>query len=155
MASGKWSKLMMALVAMLGGLTVPLAAAAQGAAPQQPPCLKDVNQLKKSDLVSAVWTALTGEQCSSVLRVLTELQNGKRAGGRKLNDKPLDLAEAQKELAAARADAEFTSKLNMAVSGVSDPTARKAVEAAVLDDLGYFSARELLMAELFQSSGAK
>jgi hypothetical protein len=155
MASGKWPKLVISVVALPGWLTLSSAAPADGAATPQPTCVKDASQLRKSDLVSALSTAIAGSQCSSVLRVLAELQNGKRSGGRKLNDKPLDVAAAQKELVAARADTQFTARLNAALSGVSDPNARKVVEAAVLDDLGYFGARELLVGELFQTSGAK
>jgi hypothetical protein len=132
-----------------------LAAPIGAAAAQPSSCLKDSDSIKPSDLFAALRTAVTGQQCSSVIRVLLELQKGKSAGGRKLKPGQFDRAAAEKELAAARTDPAFNESLRAALSGVTDPAARKVVEAAVLDDTGYFSARELLMNELFELSGAK
>jgi hypothetical protein len=135
-------------------LGLSLAAPSSAAAASETPCKKAVDQLSSS-LFEALKTAVKGEQCSSVIRVLAELQKGKSAGGRKLKPGQFDRAAAEKELATARADPAFNESLRAALSGVTDPTARKVVEAAVLDDAGYFSARELLMNELFELSGAK
>lgn len=118
-------------------------------------CVKSDAVERKSSLFAALTSAIAGPQCSSVMRVLVELQKGKSAGGRKLKPGHFDRAAAEKELATARADPAFNESLRAALSGVTDPAARKVVEAAVLDDAGYFSARELLMNELFELSGAK
>ena len=127
------------------------------AAPQEPPCLKgkEADRLRTSDFFEAVKLAMVGEQCSSVLRVLSELQSKRVSGGRKLHDKPFDRAAAQKELQAARADAGFVATLGTALQGISDANARKGVEAAVLENLGYFGARQLLVEELMQTQGAR
>lgn len=129
------------------------ATSAAGAASE--PCQKAVDQLRSSSLLDALVTAVKGPQCSSVIRVLGELQKGKSAGGRKLKPGQFDRAAAEKELVAARADPAFKESLRAALNGVTDPAARKVVEAAVLEDAGYFGARELLMNELFELSGAK
>jgi hypothetical protein len=145
----------LALVVAVGcwlGLSV--AAPSSAAAASETPCKKAVDQLSSS-LFEALKTAVKGEQCSSVVRVLLELQKGKSAGGRKLKPGQFDRAAAEKELAMARADPVFNDSLRTALSGVTDPAARKVVEAAALDDAGYFGARELLMNELFELSGAK
>lgn len=148
--------LSLACVVAACGLGLSLAATrAAAAAAAEPACLKSVDHLRSSSLFQALKTAFTGEQCSSVLRVLGELQKGKSAGGRKLKPGQFDRAAAEKELAAARADPAFTENLRTASSGVADPAARKVVEAALLEDAGYFGARELLMNELFELSRAK
>lgn len=154
MANTNESMLLAWVVAVGCWLGLFLAAPSSAAAASETSCKKAVDQLSSS-LFEALKTAVKGEQCSSVIRVLAELQKGKSAGGRKLKPGQFDRAAAEKELATARADPAFNESLRAALSGVTDPTARKVVEAAVLDDAGYFSARELLMNELFELSGAK
>jgi hypothetical protein len=136
-------------------LGLSLAAPGAAVAASETPCLKADGVERSSSLFAALKTAIAGQQCSSVMRVLVELQKGKTPGGRKLKPGQFDRAAAEKELATARADPAFNESLRAALSGVTDPTARKVVEAAVLDDAGYFGARELLMNELFELSGAK
>jgi hypothetical protein len=147
--------LALGVVAASGWLGFFVAAPSAAAAASDQPCQKAVDQLRSSSLLDALWTAVKGPQCSSVIRVLGELQKGKSAGGRKLKPGQFDRAAAEKELVAARADPGFKESLRTATSGVTDPAARKVVEAAVLEDAGYFGARELLMNELFELSGAK
>jgi hypothetical protein len=117
---------------------------------QTPPCIKaaDAPRLRTSGFWEAVYEAFNGPQCQSVVRVLMQLQDGKKEGGRKLHDKPLNKAAAEKELAEARADPDFKAQLDAALRGVNEPAGRRIVEAAVLEDLGYFGARELLVNEL-------
>jgi hypothetical protein len=154
MASTNESMLLAWFVAVGCWLGLSLAApSAAAAAPE--PCQKSIDKLQSSSLLDALSKAVTGPQCSSVIRVLGELQKGKSAGGRKLKPGQFDRAAAEKELTVARADPAFKESLRAALSGVTDPAARKVVEAAVLEDAGYFGARELLMNELFELSGAK
>ena len=123
-------------------------------APDAPPCLKgkQIDELRTSSLGSAVWTALFGKQCSAVVKVLAQLQANKVPGGRKLHEgKPLDHAAARAELQKARTDPEFAGKLAAASEGVTDRTGRLVVEAALLDDDGYFAARQLLMEDIVKA----
>jgi hypothetical protein len=115
------------------------------------PCLKgkQAELVRASWLIEAIGKAWSGPQCAQLARVVAQLQGRSVSGGRKLHgDKPLDQQAARQELQAARADAQFMRKLDIAAEGVTDPTARLAVEAALLDDEGYFSARQLLIDEI-------
>lgn len=157
----KREQLTVAFVALVfTGLGQAVAQSSTGAADsekKQPSCVSGpaAEKLRSSQFFQAVWDAFRGPQCANVVRVLSELQSKPVAGGRKLHDKPFDRAAAQKELQAARADSEFVAKLGPALQGISDANARKVVEAAVLEDLGFFGARQLLMEELAQVQGAR
>lgn len=123
-------------------------------APQEPSCLKgrQVDLVRSKDLIQALGTALTGPQCANIGKVLAQLQSAKAPGGRKLHEgKPLNRAAAEQELKTARADPEFMRRLTSASEGVADPTARMVVEAALLEDDGYFAARQLLMEDIVKA----
>lgn len=90
-------------------------------------------------------------ECGSLLSVLDRLFNTRKTGGRKLEeDRPFDAQAAQANLAKAQADPEVRPRLQKVAKEVSDPTRRKVYEAAVLDEEGYYSARDLLINQLKQ-----
>jgi hypothetical protein len=92
--------------------------------------------------------------CDSLVTVLSSLIDGKRSGGRKLEqDKPLDPADAQANLAAALQDPQVKEQLDGLKRDVSDENIRILYEAAVLDAEGFYGARELLIEKLRQNLG--
>lgn len=134
--------------ALLAWACMAAAAAPQAVCPND----KQLDELRSSNFLKAVGSALTGTHCSAVVKVLAQLQATKKPGGRKLHEgKPLDRAAAQAELLKARSDPDFTSKLTAVSEGVTDPTGRLVVEAALLDDEGYFAARQLLMEDILKA----
>lgn len=127
-------------------------AAPQAACPND----KQLDELRSSNFLKAVASALTGTHCGAVVKVLEQLQSTKKSGGRKLHEgKPLDRAAAQAELQKARSDPDFTRRLAAASNGVTEPTGRLVVEAALLDDEGYFAARQLLMEDILKTQEAR
>lgn len=123
-----------------------------------PACLKGkaIEELRTSSLWDAVQAALSGPQCGAVVKVLAQLQASKVSGGRKLHEgKPLDRAAAKAELQQARSSPEFTGRLAAALEGVTELNGRLVVEAALLDDEGYFSASRLLMEDIAKAQEAR
>lgn len=87
--------------------------------------------------------------CSALLRILRMAGGAPVSGGRKLeNDKPLDVAAAERELAQARADNSVAAELATELEGETDPVRRMLLEAAVLQDNGLYLARDLLVMRL-------
>ncbi|NUU39291.1 hypothetical protein [Pseudomonas sp. C2B4] len=90
-------------------------------------------------------------ECGSLLSVLDRLTNTRKAGGRKLEeDRPFNAQAAQADLAKAKADPEVRQRLDKINKEVSDPTRRLVYEAAVLDEEGYYSARDLRINQIKQ-----
>jgi len=121
-------------------------------------CLKgkQVDLVRSKDLIQALGAALNGPHCANIGKALAQLQSARAPGGRKLHEgKPLNRAVAEQELRTARADPEFMRRLTGAAEGVTDPTARLVVEAALLDDDGYFAARQLLMEDILKAQEAR
>lgn len=82
--------------------------------------------------------------CQSARTVLNKLALSKPTGGRKLEeDRPLDIAQAEGNLAAALKNAEIRDKFAEADRTLTDENARLAYKAAVLDDEGFYFARDL------------
>ena len=89
--------------------------------------------------------------CGSLASVIDKIINRKKTGGRKLEaDKPLDQREAQANLNAALKDPEIRARLDKIRSQTKDENARLFYEAAILDEEGYYSARELKIQQLLQ-----
>lgn len=131
---------------------------AEAAATPACPKGKAMEELRNSitSLFDAVQAALTGPQCGAVLKVLAQLQANTVPGGRKLHEgKPLDRAAAKAELQEARSSPEFTGRLAAALEGVTELNGRLVVEAALLDDEGYFSASRLLMEDIAKAQEAR
>lgn len=84
------------------------------------------------------------EECSSVRTVMDELINPTKHGGKRLeDDKPVDINQANSQLAQAQADTEVRQRLELLKSQTTDPRMQLLVEAVVLDSEDYYSAREL------------
>jgi hypothetical protein len=89
--------------------------------------------------------------CGSLMSVLDRLFNTRKTGGRKLEvDRPFNASAAQAELTKAQADPEVRPRLEKIRKEVTDPTRRLVYEAAVLNDEGYYSARDLRINQLKQ-----
>lgn len=90
-------------------------------------------------------------ECGSLMSVIDRLLNTRKAGGRKLEeDRPFNAQAAQADLAKAKADPEVRQRLDKINKEVADPTRRLVYEAAVLDEEGYYSARDLRINQLKQ-----
>ncbi|MDQ2641733.1 MAG: hypothetical protein M3Y79_14270 [Pseudomonadota bacterium] len=96
-----------------------------------------------------------GVKCSSLRTVLTELFNGTRDGGRRLEELAApELETGRKELEKARATPEVQAELEKLRAAVPDPELLPIYEAAVLDDAGFFAARKYLIATAGKTEGA-
>jgi hypothetical protein len=90
-------------------------------------------------------------ECGSLMSVLDRLTNTKKSGGRKLEeDRPFNPQAAQADLAKAQADPEVRQRLDKVRKQISDPKRRLLYEAAILDEEGYYSARDLRINQLKQ-----
>lgn len=89
--------------------------------------------------------------CGSLASVVDKIVNRKKTGGRKLeSDKPLNIAEAQANQEAALRDPAIRARIEKVKRDVRDENVRLIYEAAIYDDEGYYSARELLVQQLLQ-----
>jgi len=90
-------------------------------------------------------------ECGSLTSVFNRLASTHKVGGRKLEeDRPFDAQAAQADLAKAQADPEVRPRLEKIHKEVTDPTRRLVYEAAVLDDEGYYGARDLRINQIKQ-----
>ena len=84
--------------------------------------------------------------CTSIGKVLSRMMAGRKAGGRKLeDDKPLELAAAERERQTALADPELRADLAALIGQEADPARRAVLEAAVFHDFGHYQARDLAL----------
>lgn len=89
--------------------------------------------------------------CGSAKAVLSRIVSRDKTGGRKLEpDKPLDTKKAQANLDAALKDPGIKARFDQARAETSDENVLLAYEAAVLDEEGYYDARELKIQQLLQ-----
>lgn len=89
--------------------------------------------------------------CGSLISVLDRLTNTHKTGGRKLEeDRPFNAQAAQTDLAKAQADPEVRQRLEKVRKQIADPNRRLLYEAAVLDEEGYYAARDLRINQLKQ-----
>jgi hypothetical protein len=87
--------------------------------------------------------------CGSISTVVAKIINRNRTSGRKLeDDKPLNLAEAQKNLAAAMRDPNVRRRIEQSRRNIQDENLRLVYEAAILDEEGYYHARDLRVQQL-------
>jgi hypothetical protein len=103
----------------------------------------------------ALSAALFTEDCSGLMRVMRLILGEiTPPGGRKL--KPLsglDHANAKAQYAEALANPAFVADLQARTANWTDPIVRKIIEAALLDDHGYYGAQMLLVQELRATAG--
>lgn len=89
--------------------------------------------------------------CGSLQNVLSMLERSNRTGGRRLEtDKPFDPVAAQKNLDAALAKPDVRARLDE-LRAVEDANERLAYEAAVLDDEGFYDARNLKLEQILRT----
>ncbi|MET0517558.1 MAG: hypothetical protein ABW005_01865 [Burkholderiaceae bacterium] len=111
-----------------------------------------VGELKSQSFSQAFSTSPS--LCGSLASVLKRLFSRSAGAGRKLEgDKPLNLVTARREYQAAQADPAFSAELKSLTADEADPIRRAALEAALLDEQGYYEARDLLLRELSQKLG--
>ena len=93
----------------------------------------------------------TNPPCGSGKVVLNRVLNREKTGGRRLEpDKPLDIQKAQANLDAALKNPAVKALFDKARTEIKDEDILLAYEAAVLDDEGYYDARELKIQQLMQ-----
>ncbi|SCY31667.1 hypothetical protein SAMN05216420_104218 [Nitrosospira sp. Nl5] len=89
--------------------------------------------------------------CESLALVLRKLAGHSKTGGRRLEeDKPLNTQQAQGNLREALSNPEIRARIEKMQSEVKDENARLVYEAAILDEEGYYDARELKIQQLQQ-----
>jgi hypothetical protein len=87
--------------------------------------------------------------CGSWTTVVGRILRTDRPGGRRLeNERPLDVREAQRNLDSALKSPEVREKMEQLRREVQDDNLRLAYEAAILDDEGYYLARDLRIQQL-------
>jgi hypothetical protein len=90
--------------------------------------------------------------CSSLASVWAKVKSQKKVGGRQLEkDRPLNPAEAQANLAAAQKDPAIRARLERAAKEIPDQNVRMVYEAAILDEEGFYAARDLKIQLLQQA----
>ena len=106
-----------------------------------------------STLVQSLTTWLSGDtaDCSSLTSVADKLiQRNKTSGKRLEKEKPFDPKEAEANLKTALADPAIQARLNKLKQDVPDENGRLFLEAAILDEEGYYPARELRIQQLLE-----
>ncbi|AOE84160.1 hypothetical protein [Pseudomonas sp. TCU-HL1] len=89
--------------------------------------------------------------CGSLTSVLDSVVNTRKTGGRKLEeDRPFNPSEAQANLADAQSDPAVQQRLDQVRKEVPDSNQRLVYEAAILDEEGYYGARDLRIRQLQQ-----
>jgi hypothetical protein len=100
-----------------------------------------------STQVSSFFSSLVG--CGSLTTVVKRIMSRNRTSGRRLEEEqPLNMQEAQANLNAAVKDPAVRRKLEQARREISDEKTRLAYEAAIFDEEGYYSARDLRIQQL-------
>lgn len=89
--------------------------------------------------------------CGTLTSVWGSLMNTGRTGGRKLEeDRPYNPSQAQANYAQAQADPDVRQRLDAVGKEVSDGNLRLLYQAAILDEEGYYGARDMLVRQLRQ-----
>lgn len=102
-------------------------------------------------LVQSVQNEPPQTECGSLTLVFDRLASTRKVGGRKLEeDRPFNAQAAQADLAKAQGDPEVRPRLEKIRKEVTDPTRRLLYEAAVLDEEGYYGARDLRINQIKQ-----
>lgn len=139
------------------------AAGAGGSAPSPDPrkacpveAVKGDLAKRNPSLIMALKDNLMTARCGSLKMVLRRLANGDAGAGRKLEPpRGLDLQEAERELAAARANPDIREALDIELAQETDPELRLLREAVVMHDKGQQKARDLLLSRIGQPGGAQ
>jgi hypothetical protein len=90
--------------------------------------------------------------CGSLGSVVAKATKQKKIGGRQLEkDRPLNPAEAQANLDAAQKNPAVRARLERVAKEVQDEQVRTVYEAAILDEEGFYAARDLKIQRLQQA----
>jgi hypothetical protein len=109
---------------------------------------------KISELLSGIGVLLgkrttTSDECSSLSTVLSQLVNGRKHGGKRLEeDKPLDIGQAQLQLGEAEHDSGIHERLEQVKTETANQNIQLLLQAAILDSEGLNSARDLQIQKL-------
>lgn len=112
--------------------------------------------LQEAGRIGTFATAIAGDRseradCGSLLSVLNNIFYHTRSGGRKLEeDKPFDPVKAQANVDLAMRDPALRGRLKQLHSEVQDHDLQLIYEAAILDEEGYYGARDLRITQLQQ-----
>lgn len=102
-------------------------------------------------VASAVKTDSEGAGCSSLTSVMDKVIHRSRISGRRLeNEKPLNITDAEANLAVALRTPAILARLEKLKQEVPDEKVRLYLEAAILDEEGYYNARELRIQQLME-----
>ncbi|GGX01525.1 hypothetical protein GCM10007242_03030 [Pigmentiphaga litoralis] len=105
--------------------------------------------MKNDGLRSALAGPVTSSRCASLLVILKQIASGKILAGRQLEGNvAADRADAQRQLDAARANAEIQAAVAAEWAGVTDAQQRVLLEAVVMHDKRQLLARNLLIQQL-------
>ncbi|MCY1402005.1 hypothetical protein D3C76_393380 [compost metagenome] len=89
--------------------------------------------------------------CDSVATVMNKAARTDIEAGRKLEeDRPYNASQAQANFAQAQADPDVRQRLDQVGKEVSNRNLRLLYQAAILDEEGYYSARDMLVRQLRQ-----
>lgn len=115
--------------------------------------LKDAPQ--DGGVLQAIKTWLTGDKidCGSLTSVADKWAHRNKGSGKRL--KPEDassIKEAEANLASAYADPSLRARLDKLKQEVADEKTRLFLEAAILDEEGYYAARELRILQLLEKT---
>ncbi|MGH8763396.1 MAG: hypothetical protein ACREUR_09230 [Nitrosospira sp.] len=119
-------------------------------------CDPSIKETGVSDALRIVYESVVNDNsysvpCESLALVLRKLAGNSKTGGRRLeSDKPLDIQLANENLQEALNDASIRSRIEKMQGEVKDADARLVYEAAILDEEGYYDARELKILQLQQ-----
>lgn len=97
------------------------------------------------------WLKIDTADCGSLTSVTDKLVHRNKTSGKRLEkEKPFDPKEAEANLNTALADPAIQARLNKLKQAVPDENGRLFLEAAILDEEGYYPARELRIQQLLE-----
>lgn len=136
---------------LVAGAALCAALPAYAQAGRQPCNIESVKEeaAKNDGLRSALTGVLSTSRCTSLLNILRQIISGKITTGRKLEpDRPFNIAEAERQLATARANAEIQAAIAAELADETNPARRLLLEAVVMHDKRQLLARDLLLQQL-------
>jgi hypothetical protein len=135
-------------IVLAGLLICSIAASAQEKCPVE----KSISESLPKTLLEKLSKGFTTGSCVNVRAVVVLLSQQKRKAGRELEpDRPLDRKAAEAELAKANQDAEYVAALKKDVDAEPDPTRRLVLQAAWLNEFGFFKARDYVLTQVVAS----
>ena len=102
-------------------------------------------------LFEAFVTAPARGDCGSLASVPDKIASRGKTGGRRLEtDKPLNVAETEANLDKALRDPAIKARIDKVTQEIPDENQQLVYRAALMDEEGYYNARELLIQRLLQ-----